>query len=232
MLLGSLTLLVALAALGAWGHASISNSRTLHAWLRGPAFQLQTVLILGLQALEPGDVLTRSGLRAGTPLVDLPLERLRARIEADARIRHCHLARIYPHRLLLAVDERRPVARLAGSRVAVDREGVRFPLTAREGARLPQISGDPGPALAALAAAERAGLEIESIRVRAPRDLQVRPRQDSVVLRVGADAARAFGDWLRLRSSGALRGLSVSEVDLRFRGNAILARRARVREGG
>lgn len=224
MLLSSLGVIAAVVGLGAWARVSLLDSKALHEWLRSPTFQLQTVLILGLDALQPADVLAKSGLRAGTPLIDLRLEALRARIEANARIRRLRGARLFPNRLLLAVEERRPVARLAGSRDALDREGARFPLTPDEGADLPEISGDPAAALALLATADRLGIEIESVQVKAPGDLLLRQPHSSARLRVGRDAARAFADWRRLRSSGALRDFSGFEVDLRFRGNAILTR--------
>jgi hypothetical protein len=191
-------------------------------WLHGESFQLREVEVLGLEALDSEALIASTDLRAGVPLLEVDLERVTQAIRDHPRIASCRGAHLPPDRLLLEIEERVPVAALAGGAEGVDLAGERFPLVAGEAERLPRLRGDPAAGLALIAAARGAGTQLSEIEVLAGGDVRFRLAGETVWIRAGADPGRALADWRRLVQSGQLERFRAREVDLRFRGNAVL----------
>jgi hypothetical protein len=191
-------------------------------WLRDERFQLQTVEVLGLEALDSEALIASAGLRAGVPLIEIDLERVTEAIRDHPRVATCRGAYLPPDRLLLEIEERVPVAALAGGAEGVDLAGERFPLLAGEAERLPRLRGEPAEALGLIAAARAARAQLSEIEVLANDDVRFRLAGETLWLRVGTDPERALADWQRLVESGQLERFSAREIDLRFRGNAVL----------
>ncbi len=219
-------LLVGVTGLGSGAVLAFGADRTLvplvHEALRSERLRVRTVSWLGLRALRADDLTPLLGLAPGTPLVDVDPEALCTRVARHARVERCAALRVPPDRVLVRVVERDPVGRIAGAREAFDASGERFPLLDGERERLTPVRGEPEGALPLLAAARRHGLRIEALEVRTLNDVRLRLEGWPVRLRVDADAARALDDWLELDAAGVIERYRPEEVDLRFRGSAVL----------
>jgi hypothetical protein len=191
-------------------------------WLRGEGFQLRAVELLGLEVLEADALIARAGLRAGVPLIEIDLGRVEEAVGGDPRVASCRGAYLPPDRLLLEVEERVPVAALAGGTQGVDLAGERFPLVAGESERLPRLRGEPAAALALIAAARAAGAPLTEIEVLTDDEVRFHLAGEGAWFRVGRDPERALADWRRLVRSGRLERIPAREIDLRFRGSAVL----------
>jgi hypothetical protein len=195
---------------------------SLESWLRGERWRLRHVDVLGLRTLD-GPALVRSiGLAEGTPLVDLDVDAVLARLAEHPRVARASGVRIPPDRLLLSVEERVPIALLAPGADGIDAGGARFPLAPGEAEGLPQLSGDSARALPLLVAARERGLALASVSAARPGDVRFRPADLEVDVRVGNDPERALSDWQRVARTGLVRGYGAGEVDLRFANGAVL----------
>jgi hypothetical protein len=190
--------------------------------LRAPALQLHTVDFLGLEQLRPEPLLALTDLRADVPLVDVDLDAVVAAIAGHPRVAACRAARVPPDGLIVEIEERRPIAALAGRSEGFDREGERFPLVAGEADGLTVVEGDPALALPLLLAADEAGLEVARVAATAAHDVRFVPAGTDVEVRTGREPERSIEDWKRLSRSGLLGARAAREVDLRFRGRAVL----------
>lgn len=116
--------------------------------IEGPAFTLGHVAVRGHARLDAAEVAEAGGLAAGTPLSPGALEVARTRLLAHPWIAKARVAALPPSRVLVAVEERRPVARVAleDGLAFVDPDGVAF---ARADA------ADAGPLLTGVEGAER-----------------------------------------------------------------------------
>ncbi len=197
------------------------SSRWLAAQLRAPRFALRAVEFLGLETINVRDLFERSGINGSLPLIDLDLDAIEERVCTHPRLVSCVAARIPPNRLVIEVEERVPVARLSDGR-GVDLEGARFPLAQGEGVKLTVLEGPVDWALPFLAAARAAGVELAEVEARAATDIRFRPKGQAMRVLVGPEPAASLRDWLRLRDTSLLRGYAAREVDLRFRGSAVL----------
>ena len=206
------------------------SSRWVAAQLRTPRFALRAVEFLGLETVAVRDLFERSGINGSLPLLDLDLDAIEERVCTHPRLASCVAARIPPNRLVIEVEERVPVARLSDGR-GVDLEGARFPLAEGEGVELTVLEGRVDWALPLLAAAHAAGVELAEVEARAAADIRFQPKGRAVRVLVGSEPAASLRDWLSLRDTSLLRGYAAREVDLRFRGSAVL-RDFRKSQGG
>jgi hypothetical protein len=159
-------------------------------------------------------------------LVDVDPEALTAKLAPHPRIARVRALRIPPDRLLVAVDERVPLGVLEGSGDGFDAAGERFPLAAGEADGLARVSGDSVVAAQVLEAARARGLAIDAVEA-GKSGVRFRPAGREVLVRVGADAASGLDAWLRVAASGLDRTHRANEVDVRFRGSAVLRAQAR-----
>jgi hypothetical protein len=205
---------------GLWlARAELPDLRGL---LRTEPFRLRAIDWVGLHSLEPHEATALLGKVAGIALVDLDVEKLAAKISALPRVRGCRGVRIPPDRLVMRVEERVPLGRSAGEPVGFDASGDRFPLRPGEERRLVAVRGEPQDAIPLLLAAQARGVELAEVDARAPGDLRFRVPGSAVLIRAGEDVARALGDLERLRGAGLLERVRPRELDLRFRGSAVL----------
>ncbi len=195
---------------------------SLGSWLRGERFRLRHVDWLGLRTLDGPALVAALEIAPQTPLVDLDVSAVLARLAKHPRIAHANGVRIPPDRLLLSVEERTPIAVLAGGSAGVDAGGARFSLAPGEALGLPELRGETARALPLLVAARERGLALASVSAAAPGDVRFRPSDLEVDVRVGVDPARALQDWERVAKTGLVRGYGAGEVDLRFANGAVL----------
>jgi hypothetical protein len=154
-------------------------------------------------------------------LIDVDTDALCETLSGHRRVARCAAVRLPPDRVVVDLAERQPVA-IAAPGQGVDAEGARFPIGPEEAADLPRISGDARPALALVLAARQASVPL--LRVAGgPRDEVVfEPAESGIRVRAAGDPQAALAHWRRLEESGLARDHGAREVDLRFRGRAVL----------
>ncbi len=200
--------------------------------LRAPRFQIRAVHWLGLRSLTANVLMPHLKITPNTPLLDIDVKRLCERVSKHPRVQACHALRVPPNRMVIRVRERDPVGRIAGTSDVFDVAGTRFPMLGAADRTLPAVRGDVGGAVPLLLALRAREIEIEALEVRNRDDLRFRFRGSEVLVRTGSDAERALEDWAQLRSAGALERFRPKEVDLRFKGSAVLRGARKKTEGG
>jgi POTRA domain, FtsQ-type len=145
-------------AMGAWKAAAGAAALGLAAWgtwevaavVQGNAAALPPSakpIPIRSQELATDGVLDKAwlvrtlALPKGATLMGLDLERLRARLLADAQVRSAELTRNFPDALAVRISERSPVARI---RAQFAGDAPRTLLVSRDGFAFPGIGFDPG----------------------------------------------------------------------------------------
>jgi len=189
--------------------------------LREQRFAWRHVEFVGLEQISPETMLARIAPDRTVALIDVDTDALCEALSGHRRIAHCAALRLPPDRVVVDLTERQPVA-IAASGEGVDAEGVRFPIGSEETADLPRISGAARPALGLVLAARQARVPL--LRVAGgPRDEVVFvPAASGIRVRASGDPLAALAHWRRLEETGLARDHGAREVDLRFRGRAVL----------
>lgn len=191
------------------------------------------ITIEGRGRTAPDDLAAALAVYRGSPALLIDLEAMRARIEALPWVRSAAVARRFPDRIHVEVEERHAVARWAGGGVMhlIDADGTPFaPRDTGDFADLPLIEGQGARAAAASLAAMLAetpslAARVESARRMGDRRWDIR-FDGGLVLRLpdrGADDA-----WRRFATMFAERNLlagDVLAVDLRFPDRVVLRMR-------
>lgn len=209
---------------------------------------LETISVEGSRRAEPDDLVTTSGLVAGTPLHEIDVEQVRLRLEAHPWVRSARVVRVPPAVVVLRIEERTPVAVAAEAGEEpwlVDADGLPFHAASPDDVsslpwiesphpiRLGEASSELGLA-AALAEALRGSSLAEGaeIRIAAPSDpeglsLLVEGLRGRVVLGAGdlADKLRRL-ERLRQERVALPETASAEVIDLRFADRAVLRRQA------
>lgn len=216
--------------------------------LRGPRFQIQSVSVFGSHRLPAEEIVAIAGVSAGTPLLDLDMDALEARLRAHPRLADARALRVPPRCLVVGVRERVPRALVRAGEPArlhlVDAEGRAYaPLAPGDPGELPllravtpPVPGEPhaelARAVALLDALDRRGFAPPSEVTLSPHGalhLRLRGLGARVVL-TGDDADVALDRLVRLVGQHAREVLTARSIDLRFEDRAIL-RSARVPGG-
>jgi cell division protein FtsQ len=122
--------------------------------------------VIGNEHASAEELAAAAGVAPGTPLASLDLVAVEAALAGHPWVRRARVAALPPDQLILAVEEREPVAvaRLAGVTRLVDRDGTAF-APASADTRLPELRGAGAPGgpplvegVALLAAVEAQGL--------------------------------------------------------------------------
>lgn len=199
------------------------------------------IAVAGNVHTEPAALANASGLAAGAELADIDLEDLSRALEALPWVREAHAATLTPNRVVVAIEERVPVAvaRLSdGSRRLVDASGVAFAPASPEtrGPELVGLTNLPAgahanaglaagvallgqwsaarlPAVASVEIASPAPSELPAVRL-AGRELRV-------VLGSGELAAK-LARLARILALNEPALASATEIDLRFPGEGVL----------
>lgn len=205
-------------------------------------FSLQSVSVTGNTAVPASDILQRIGLVSGDNVFRVNAGRIRESLRRDPRIEDASVAMVFPHRVIISVHERSPVAALAipGGYVLLGADGVVITRAQNPAPYLPLHVARLGlPALGAGTIIPSAGArlgaaaasilpaplraEAAEIRVDAGDEVVITTR-DGVDVRVGgrdgvAERLALVPDVL---AAVRARGLRVQYVDLRFPGSVIV----------
>jgi len=205
-------------------------------------FRLETIEVRGNRTLPAHLVQEAAGVAPGASLLRVDLRAVRARIEADPRVRTASVGRRLPDTLVVEVSERVPVALVRGaSDLIVDREGAvvgEHPIGV--GPALPVITGvaaaagqltargreDLAAGLALLDAIRAVGFPalsaIERIDVGAPEEAVIIPLSGRPIVRVGRGSPRErLARWRLVAPDMASRWPELEYVDLRADGQVV-----------
>jgi hypothetical protein len=213
---------LAVSAVFAWKAASDPR------WTGLRAIEIRGAAHLGAQ------VATESGLRFGDGLSGIDLDAARVRLLADPWIREVRVSRRWPHRVLVRVVERTPVAEVSAERwIAAD--GTILPR--RGEAELPRFlaKGFPGGrvprslacgALQAVGSMDAAGMtEFDQIAVLRDGALELSGRNGGpMVLVAPADWRKGLARWGALKEELGTKMALFREIDLRHGACASLRR--------
>jgi len=102
---------------------------------------VEEVRVTGAETLTVEQVETAAGVDLGQPLARVDVAGIRARVAALAPVASVEVSRRWPHRLLVAIDERVPVAVVSiGDKLrALDADGVVFGSYDKAPAGLPRV---------------------------------------------------------------------------------------------
>lgn len=89
------------------------------------ALIIDRIEVVGNEKLERGEVLTISGLNIGEHMLFANLGEARSRLLSSPYIRSAYIKRAYPDKLIITIEERKPVAAIVGvgSYALIDLEG-------------------------------------------------------------------------------------------------------------
>jgi cell division protein FtsQ len=199
------------------------------------AFALREITVTGNRILPEAEIVRRSGLQLGRPLLAADTERAAAALLSIPLIRGATVRVAWPRRAVVTVTERSPVLALrwSGAVLVLDEEGVPFrrqdnpdglvplsiesaPPWARLGEPLPyRRVRDVAAAFASLDGEARA--DVASLELDAHGDLIVR-LASGVTVRVGepAELRRKLRLASEIMRALAGRGIAVRDLDLRF----------------
>ena len=97
-----------------------------------PKYRVHEIAVSDNGTLSRERVMAVSGVRTGESIFSVNLEAARERLEKLSQIAHVDVRRVWPDKIEIAVNERKPVARVAQSGSAADaREPMTFLLDAR-----------------------------------------------------------------------------------------------------
>ncbi len=229
-LAAGLLALAALGALGAWiasgGLARLGDSLLAASARAGLA--VREVTITGARHTSPAEI--RAALLAGDSdaLLALDLAAARERVEALPLVRSATIARRWPDRLAVSVEERVPAAIFStrAGRTLVDAEAVALP--GLDPARFPDlllIAGEGAPAelaaLTALLASQPAlAAQVDSAAWRSGRRWDLRMKTGEIIaLPEGYDRAQdALARFAAAHAQQPLLGQGHARIDLRLPG--------------
>lgn len=106
---------------------------TLYYWLL-----IDRIEVTGNETLERAEVLTESGINVGEHMFLINLRDARKKLLENPRIKAVRIQRVYPDRLVIAIEERKPLAAIAGggSYAIIDQEGYVLTISGETGGLL------------------------------------------------------------------------------------------------
>jgi len=205
-------------------------------------FDLDSVTVRGNAAVPTAAVLRRAGIAPGDSALRVNAPQIRERLRSDPRIRDASIALDFPHRLVIAIRERTPVAALVTGTgyVLLGADGVAIARAPDGGAylllRVDRLdlswvqTGTVVPSAAVRLGAAVAGSlppalrpQVAALRVDSGDEVVLETR-DGIAVRVGgaggiAGRLAAVPDVL---AAVRARGTRVAYVDVRFPGSVIV----------
>ncbi len=194
-----------------------------HAPLAGLGLNVREVHLQGVSPAAQDEVAAAAAIKPGTPILDVDLTAVRARVERVGWVQHARVMRLFPDTLVVAVTERPLMAvwQHGGQTVVVTNNGaVAGQVDPRRFAKLPLIVGEGANAAAqpfiALLAAHPRLLSRAAALVRVDqRRWDVRLMDGGVVALPASGEAAALKHLDSLDESSRILGLRLARIDLR-----------------
>jgi cell division protein FtsQ len=128
-----------------------------------PLLRLNSITVKGTSRLNAAQVLHAAGVRTGAALLEVPVGAIRRRVAQLPAVAGVRVDRDWPHRLVIDITERTPVAGVAaggdGALVLLDVHGVAFTTSPAPRADLLDLRVPP-PAVGSTSAAAAAALRV------------------------------------------------------------------------
>lgn len=227
VLIGIFFLVVTVVGLFSGGHVSAalaSVQRGMDGLMADAGLTVEAVSVDGHLNTKSNEVTGRLNIKRGDLMLYVDVDEARARIEALPWVKSAQVRRIWPNRILIKIDERRPIARWIneGSTLVVDSDGNVIGARADRGfANLPLLAGrGAASAAASFLALVATQPELKSniriaVRVGERRwDLQLANGVEVRLPEEGAEAALA--ELVRLDRDQKILARDIKAIDLRF----------------
>ena len=219
--------LIAVAGLISGGHVSTAL-RAMGAQAEGlmadAGLTVQTVTLEGRAETSRRDIIRMLGIKRGTLMIHVDVDEARARLEALPWVKSAEVRRVWPDRIVVNIEERRPVAlwQRDGEVIVIDAQG--HPIAGEEPTRfagLPLVVGNGAEqAVASLLALVATQPKLKS-RVKAA--VRVGERRWNLRLDNGVEvrlpeegAEAALAELVRLDREEEVLARDIKAIDLRF----------------
>jgi len=139
--------LLAAIAIGGLGWLVVAGSGQIKQWLfvQNEQFTIQRIDVTSTGRLTGDHVKEFGGIAEGQNLFDIDLNQIRKKLEDGPMVKNVEIQRRLPDTLVVRVNERIPLARIAhgqaGFFFAVDRDGYVLGLAGRQMASMPLVKG-------------------------------------------------------------------------------------------
>jgi cell division protein FtsQ len=227
VLLGLFFLAVTVAGLISGGHVSAGLERlrqSADGAMADAGLTVATVTVDGHLHTQGNEVTQRLNIKRGDLMLYVDVDEARARIETLPWVKSAQVRRIWPNRIVIKIEERRPVARWLNDRRVgiVDSDGAVVGVRGAEAfTTLPLLAGKGAPeaatALVALLATQPELKSRVKIAVRMGErrwNLQLDNAVEVRLPEVGAEAALA--ELVRLDRDQKVLARDIKAIDLRF----------------
>jgi cell division protein FtsQ len=155
VLLGLFFLTVTVAGLFSGGHVAAAVAeveRGFNSVMADAGFTVDDITVTGVINTQGRDVTRRLNFKRGDLMLDVDVNEARARVESLPWVRSAQVRRVWPNRIFIRIEERRPIARWLhnGRHFVVDNDGRIVGVTNERGfVALPVLSGKGAPEAAA-----------------------------------------------------------------------------------
>jgi len=227
VLIGIFFLIVTVVGLFSGGHVSAaldSVKRGVDGLMADAGLTVESVSVDGHSNTKGTEVTGRLNIKRGDLMLYVDVDEARARIEALPWVKSAQVRRIWPNRIFIKIDERRPIARWIneGRTLVVDSDGNVIGASADRGfANLPLLAGrGAATAAASFLALVATQPELKSniriaVRVGERRwDLQLANGVEVRLPEEGAEAALA--ELVRLDRDQKILARDIKAIDLRL----------------
>jgi len=227
VLLGLFFLTVTVAGLFSGGHVAAAVAgvqRGFNGMMAQAGFTVDDITVTGVVNTQGRDVTRRLNFRRGDLMLDVDVNEARARVESLPWVKSAQVRRVWPNRVHIRIEERRPIARWLhnGRHFVVDSDGRIVGVTHERGfVALPLLSGKGAPEAAAafvsLVATQPELKSLVKIAVRRGErrwDLQLANGVGVRLPEEGAEAALA--ELVTLDREQKIFARDILSIDLRF----------------
>ncbi len=227
VLLGLFFLTVTVAGLFSGGHVAAAVAgveRGFNGMMAEAGFTVDDITVTGVVNTQGRDVTRRLNFRRGDLMLDVDVNEARARVESLPWVKSAQVRRVWPNRVHIRIEERRPIARWLhnGRHFVVDSDGRIVGVTHERGfVALPLLSGKGAPEAAAgfvsLVATQPELKSLVKIAVRRGErrwDLQLANGVGVRLPEEGAEAALA--ELVTLDREQKIFARDILSIDLRF----------------
>jgi cell division protein FtsQ len=218
---------VVVAGLFSGGHVSAALNGAkdyANALMTSAGFTVQTVTLEGRAETAPKEIGRMLGIQVGDPMLYVDVDEARARIEALPWVKSAEVRRVWPDKIVVRIQERRPVAlwQMDGAVAVIDASGK--PISGEDPVRfaeLPLVVGkgaetQVGALLALIATQPNLKLRVKAaVRVGERRwNLRLANGVEVRLPEEGAEAALA--ELVRLEREDNVLARDIKAIDLRF----------------
>lgn len=218
---------VVIAGLFSGGHvsAALNGAKDYANTLMGSAgFKVKTVTLEGRAETAPKEIGRMLGIQAGDLMLYVDVDEARARIEALPWVKSAEVRRVWPDKIVVRIQERRPVAlwQMDGAVAVIDASGK--PISGEDPARFAQLPLVVGKGAETQVGALLALIGTQpNLKLRVKAAVRVGERRWNLRLANGVEvrlpeegAEAALAELVRLEREDNVLARDIKAIDLRF----------------